>query len=94
LTLDSTVLGLAHRGVVGTVLVFERKLILEDAIGSHACSPTALTCMCSIYFILGVHSLPAGTVNSVQTLKVFEQQTLQRTNHDLFSHSVECTEGI
>jgi len=35
-TLDSAVLGLAHRGVVGTVLGFRPNVPLDDAIELHA----------------------------------------------------------
>jgi hypothetical protein len=46
--MDAVVLGLASPLMVdveGTVLGFEQKFTLEDAIGSHACSLDALPCV-------------------------------------------------
>jgi hypothetical protein len=35
--------------------VFRQKFTLEDAIGSHACSLEALTCVWSMAFLSGIH---------------------------------------
>jgi hypothetical protein len=52
------------------VRVFRQKFTLEDAIGSHACSLEALTCVWPNGIPLGCSLLlPVDTVNSVQTLK-------------------------
>jgi hypothetical protein len=41
--------------VAGTVHVFRQDFALEDAIGSHACSLEALTCVWPMAFLSGVH---------------------------------------
>jgi hypothetical protein len=43
------------RPKVGTVRVFRQKFTLEDAIGSHACSLEALTCVRPMAFLSEVH---------------------------------------
>jgi hypothetical protein len=77
-------------GQVGqsTVLVSRQKITLDDAIGSHACSREALEACDHQYHSSQVFTplhLPVGTVNSVQTLKGFEdiikQDLAQRERH-------------
>jgi hypothetical protein len=50
---------------------FREKLALDDAIGSHACSLEAIICVTNGIPLGCSLLLPVGTVNSVQTLKVF-----------------------
>jgi hypothetical protein len=55
---------------LGTVRVFRQKVILDDAIGSHACSLEANMRLTNGIPLGSPFLLPVGTVNCVQTLKV------------------------
>jgi catalase (peroxidase I) len=44
-----------NSGFEGTVRVFRLEFSLEATIGSHACSLEALTCVCPMPFLSGVH---------------------------------------
>jgi hypothetical protein len=53
----------------GTVRVFRQNFALEDAIGSHACSLQALTCVGPMVFLSEAHVLTVSTINHAETLK-------------------------
>jgi hypothetical protein len=57
------------RSSAGTVRVFRQKFTLEDAIGSHACSLEANTCVTNGIPLGSSLLLPVCIVNCVQTLK-------------------------
>jgi ABC-type multidrug transport system fused ATPase/permease subunit len=56
---------------IGTVRVFRRNFALEDAIRSHACSLEVSLRVTNVIPIGCSLLLPVGTVNSIQTLKVY-----------------------
>jgi hypothetical protein len=66
----------------GTVRVFRQKFILEDAIGSHACSLEANMRVTNGIPLGCLRFLPVDAVNCVQTLKVLGSQGKQQRFDD------------
>jgi hypothetical protein len=75
-----------------TVTVFEQDFALEDAIGSHACSLEAITCVTNGLFLLGCHYLNVSSFLRPRNTEGTGTGCFQYPNHELCHYINDVTQ--